>query len=426
MSGFDLSPSQKDLLHLLLDRMEGSNTLERMISVRITEERFPVYYDDSNPQALRNWEREVTSLEAQGWIEIDRGKGADAHRILRVRLNRGFETTIATALKRWNLNQWQEEMQQLYGRYLSDARSNHTLYPKGWVKFLDLKMNSIQKLRPSYEKRTEVKEETELLLAALEKIICPSSRTSYGKAPLTWRQFAVFEFGDSKKLNSIKSKVLRHLYEIVAPTLENLDLAILDEFGIEAKEELLMLAGPFSARGSTKKSPLHIDGHHWRPFVAIPRSMVKEHAFTWDFSLASGVLTIENEEVFQSWCRVQNASPHTSTLIALYIGGFPSRFKIDFLKTIPSHYPFHHWGDLDVGGIQIFRYLERELNREIRPYRMGPELLEKHKISTQGLEVSEVQRLETILKELPMTHALRSLIEEMIRKKLKLEQEAVM
>ena len=49
----------------------------------------------------------------------------------------------------------------------------------------------------------------------------------------------------------------------------------------------------------------------------------------------------------------------------VYTGGFASTGVVDLLKSIlalvsPS-VPFFHWGDIDPGGLRIFRFLEETL-----------------------------------------------------------------
>jgi hypothetical protein len=47
------------------------------------------------------------------------------------------------------------------------------------------------------------------------------------------------------------------------------------------------------------------------------------------------------------------------------------------LTVAPDEVPFLHWGDVDAGGVRIFRYLEESLPRGPRPHLMTKELAEK-------------------------------------------------
>jgi hypothetical protein len=45
---------------------------------------------------------------------------------------------------------------------------------------------------------------------------------------------------------------------------------------------------------------------------------------------------------------------------------------------IPADVPFLHWGDVDAGGLRIFRYLEENLPRGPQPHLMTKELANSH------------------------------------------------
>lgn len=47
------------------------------------------------------------------------------------------------------------------------------------------------------------------------------------------------------------------------------------------------------------------------------------------------------------------------------------------LTTVSAEVPFLHWGDVDAGGVRIFRYLEENLPRGPRPHLMTRDLAEQ-------------------------------------------------
>lgn len=420
MSEYVLSPNQRDLLHELMDRLDRSAIAERRISLRVTEDRFPQYFDESHPAELRCWEQDILSLEAQGWLEIERGKGADAHRLSRISLNRAHHLQIGKALRRLSREDFRRKMIDLVHQYRMQYQHCREEFPAWWPRFLEREGESATRLNVAHEHREAQLAEQQLFLEAMMRIVAPELRRSKTASPLSWRQFAVGEFADSKKLNSLKPRIVKTLAQFARPDLpwqEGESANILAEFGLELKQELLLLGGPFRAKGLS----LTVEGAQWSPFAALPRQTIIEQKFSWDFSLCEGVLTIENEESFQSWCRVH---PHSHWL-SLYLAGFPSKFKLDFLRQIPLNFPIFHWGDLDVGGIQIYHHLETELDRQIRPYAMEPMLLSEFSDCAQPLSAFELSRLNTLAKALNFNHPLQALIAEMQRLQLKLEQEVI-
>jgi hypothetical protein len=79
-------------------------------------------------------------------------------------------------------------------------------------------------------------------------------------------------------------------------------------------------------------------------------------------------MTIENKANYESM------SCEEDTLY-IYCHGFFSPKERRFLKQLVNiagdGTEYLHWGDMDYGGICIFRFIQKELFPELRPYRMG-------------------------------------------------------
>lgn len=88
---------------------------------------------------------------------------------------------------------------------------------------------------------------------------------------------------------------------------------------------------------------------------------------------ARRVVTIENLVAFEEYVR-REMPDHE---IAVFTRGMPSRLVIRFLeKIIRAGTPrVAHWGDLDLGGLRIFRHLREVLPVAVEPFRMEPALL---------------------------------------------------
>jgi hypothetical protein len=87
------------------------------------------------------------------------------------------------------------------------------------------------------------------------------------------------------------------------------------------------------------------------------------------------ILTIENYASFNRQVReIEDGN------LVVYTGGFPSAGVVELLskvlRALPADVPFFHWGDIDAGGLRIFRYLEEKLPRGPRPHLMTRELAE--------------------------------------------------
>jgi hypothetical protein len=89
------------------------------------------------------------------------------------------------------------------------------------------------------------------------------------------------------------------------------------------------------------------------------------------------VLTIENYASFNRYVREIK-----DNALVVYTGGYPSAAVTELLKLlltmIGTKVSFFHWGDIDAGGLRIFRYLEETLARAPRPHLMTRALAEAH------------------------------------------------
>lgn len=109
-----------------------------------------------------------------------------------------------------------------------------------------------------------------------------------------------------------------------------------------------------------------------RPFASVHPEMLFQIKIA---ETPTAVLTIENFASFNRQVReIEDGS------LVVYTGGFPSAGVIDLLsrvlQSLAPDIPFLHWGDIDAGGVRIFRYLEENLPRAPQPHQMSRQLAE--------------------------------------------------
>lgn len=141
---------------------------------------------------------------------------------------------------------------------------------------------------------------------------------------------------------------------------------IWSHIGLERFSHPVHLKGPIVVEGPRGRL---VDGKA-KPFVSVHQEMFTELGF---LEIPAAILTIENYASFNRQVReIEDGS------LVVYTGGFPSAAVIDILtnvlRALPADVPFFHWGDIDVGGLRIFRYLEETLPRAPRPHLMSREL----------------------------------------------------
>jgi hypothetical protein len=83
--------------------------------------------------------------------------------------------------------------------------------------------------------------------------------------------------------------------------------------------------------------------------------------------------------------------------LVIYTGGFASIGVVDLIRKIfellvPA-VPYYHWGDIDPGGLRIFRFLEETLPHQPIPYLMDRSIAEAH-----GLPASPDPTLRSLSK----------------------------
>ncbi|MFK4492525.1 hypothetical protein ABIA45_007603 [Bradyrhizobium sp. USDA 336] len=139
--------------------------------------------------------------------------------------------------------------------------------------------------------------------------------------------------------------------------------------GLERFSHPVHLRGPVAVEGA---GGFLIDGRA-KPFASIHPEMLYQLSV---LERPTAVLTIENYASFNRQAReIEDGS------LVVYTGGFPAAGVIELLSkvltTVPVEVPFLHWGDVDSGGVRIFRFLEESLPRGPRPHLMTRELAEK-------------------------------------------------
>jgi Wadjet anti plasmid transformation system JetA-like protein/uncharacterized protein DUF3322 len=107
-----------------------------------------------------------------------------------------------------------------------------------------------------------------------------------------------------------------------------------------------------------------------KPFASIHPEMLPNLEIT---ETPSAILTVENYASFNRQVReIEDGS------LVVYTGGFPAAGVIEFLSKVlagvAGEVPFLHWGDIDAGGLRIFRYLEENLLRGPQPHLMTRKL----------------------------------------------------
>ncbi|WFU40335.1 DUF2220 family protein [Bradyrhizobium sp. CB82] len=139
--------------------------------------------------------------------------------------------------------------------------------------------------------------------------------------------------------------------------------------GLERFSHPVHMRGPIAVEGGIGRL---IDGRA-KPFASVHPEMLSQLSI---LERPTAILTIENYASFNRQVReIEDGS------LVVYTGGFPTAGVIELLakvlRLLPAELPFLHWGDVDAGGLRIFRNLEQNLPRGPRPHLMTRELAER-------------------------------------------------
>lgn len=110
----------------------------------------------------------------------------------------------------------------------------------------------------------------------------------------------------------------------------------------------------------------------------------------------------------------------------IYLGGYANRYQVELLKRIYADNPdccFWHFGDIDVGGFQIHQHLCEATGIGFRLFCMGIQELcnEKFKKALLKLTENDITRAE----KLALKPAYHEIMQEMLRRGVKMEQEII-
>ncbi|MEL3892123.1 Wadjet anti-phage system protein JetD domain-containing protein [Ferrovibrio sp. MS7] len=185
------------------------------------------------------------------------------------------------------------------------------------------------------------------------------------------RQFSVSLGLGSKDFESVRSSLLRILGHLLSLP-EGTD--ILDVLGFVRYGNPVFVGGPVTI--DDRKLPAN-------PYLAIAPERVAD--LRSDVS-ARYLLFIENLQSFHR--QVREVRDHG---IVVFTGGFPSPAVLSCIRSlVAGGLPAWHWGDIDAGGVTIFRRIEAEIGVQLRPHLMSTRL------ASRGAPMKPDRRLSAI------------------------------
>ncbi|WP_083734245.1 Wadjet anti-phage system protein JetD domain-containing protein [Sphingopyxis sp. KK2] len=185
--------------------------------------------------------------------------------------------------------------------------------------------------------------------------------TQFDTAPLPLRTRSARLLGDSKAIERHLSKLLSFLKATgrLAPDLSRNEA--LDYLGLAKFPQPVLVAGPIAVRGANTAD---------LAYVGVPPEAMSEASLA---GPVRSILTIENLESFHRHVREARGPDD----VVIYCGGFPAQGVVKALRHIvnaANASVIHHWGDIDVGGVRIGRFIEASLPVTVVPHLMSSDI----------------------------------------------------
>ena len=399
------------ILGSLLDSYErsllskGKNKVTIHIAFPFTKKTIPEYFNESS-LAYDEIHEVVRELEQRDFLEIIWKKGKEGHIVQKVLLKEEEIEKLYAYLRRTPKGDYIVQHLQLLDSWKQKEEECFVVW-----KFIDYLKERIQ------EGKT-VKEFIDLPdLEKTKRILTALSCVEKNRESCYIREFSIRQFADSKVfegLFGVLGKIMRRfriefadmdIYQILAEyniyhTPDYVYLkgeGILDfQNGMESRVNLAYLEQGLGISGADIEN-VRISGK------------VKK------------VITIENLTTFFRW--------QEKNSLMIYLGGYHNSVRRELLRRVYQVLPdakYLHFGDIDVGGFEIYRDLCEKTEIPFQTYHMGISELQYYQEYTKKLTENDQKRLNSLMeKEWFCQKEMVQVLQYMKKKGVKLEQEIV-
>jgi hypothetical protein len=407
------TPDVAAILHILLDVYERRGGAPRQ-AVRVNLDdvavTLPGYHNQTDPILRVAANEQLEALERHNLVRLAWQPGQRGHLLDAVTLEPEHIERLYALVEREPLAERRERLRALF---LTDRARL-----EGWRRrAIDRCLDQLRAGKSPAPFDLDDDGWNRDLLAAL--LALPGAALETGAAEeIPYRVFSVRVFNDSKRFDALKGTVARlarrHRPEWRALT----DRETLRELGLVANPGHIHLYGSWRL----------VDEHgqamslsEFYPSVGIPTALaarVRRVQVN-----ATRVVCVENLTSFYELIRCEG-----SGLAALCLWGNPSPASRHLLRCLadelPADVPLLLWSDIDGGGLSILAQLRVQVSSRFAPYRMDCSTLGAHARWAHPLSAADEHKLAH-LKRHPCLSDVAPLIDHMLARSIKLEQEAV-
>ncbi|MCH5345317.1 MAG: hypothetical protein J1E64_14920 [Acetatifactor sp.] len=394
------------LLNALADTYErsllfsGENKVNVRIAFPFTRKMMPDYFDESS-LAYEEIHACVQDLECRGFLSVSWKRGKTGHIIDKVILNEGKLQEVYEYLHRVPKRQQQE---QISGVLEQAAQEFQTPICASFVSYLQERLSSCR----------SVKEYIDIADAEGTKRII---RTVYliekNETPCYIREFSIRNFSDSKIFENLLGHIARIMHRF-GDGLEGMELSdMLAEYNIYHTPNYVYFKGNIVLDVDGKT--LSIGG--LQQGIGVSGEDVSKISLQ-DIADINKVITIENLTTFFRW--------QDEKSLILYLGGYHNSVRRSLLNMIYQKLPnadYYHFGDIDVGGFEIYEDLCAKTGIPFKLYRMDVDTLGRYAEFGKTLTENDRKRINKIMDNSKIVYA--ETLQYMLLNNVKLEQECV-
>jgi len=400
------------IIHVLLDVFERRGSAPRQVvrvdldDVAIT---LPGYFSQADPIPRATANEQMDALEQHGLVRLTWQAGQSGHLLQAVTLEPGRVERLYTLVAREPLDRRRERLRVLF---LGD-RSRFD----GWRRrAVDYCLDQLKMGKSPAPFNLDDDGWNRDLLAALLALPANTSETNISEIP--YRVFSVRVFNDSKRFDVLKGPIARlarrHNPEWRALSSQE----ALRELGLVANPDHIYLYGPWQLVDEQGQA---ISLSEFHPSVGIPTALAgRVKRVRAD---AARVVCVENLTSFYELIRYTG-----KRLAVLCLWGNPSPACRHLLSCLIGELsleiPLFLWADIDCGGLSILLQLRTQISPRFKPYRMDCDTLDAYIRWAHPLSAGDKRNL-TRLKRHPLLSDMVTLIDHMLLRGVKLEQEAV-
>ena len=374
---------EERILQTLLDSYErsrlsrGENEVAVHIAFPITPKTMPIYFDE-NSLAYEEIHGTAGHLEEMGYTCSVWKGGKKNHILQKIVLCDEKVDEIYRHLGRVP----EKQMQQAQLAVLQELKTECST---------PVARNFICWLMKRLEQGKTVKEYLNLDdTEGSRRLIRAIHRIETNQKEIYIREFSVQCFGDSKELEK-KSGLIGKIFRRFSDDMEDMDNdVILAEYGIYRTPNYVYVKGSGRLRIGTPEA-YDIDLRSLRQGIGLSGEDLDGLEWKVDVSVKR-IITIENLTTFFRW-----EEPDS---VLIYLGGYHNAGRRKFLQKLYQVFPeaeYFHFGDIDVGGFEIYEDLCRRTGIPFTTYKMGISELEQYEQYTRELTENDRKRMDSLL-----------------------------